>query len=343
MSRALTSDQTEALFAQLVPDTGRSTLAAHGAVDFSFQWSDRGRIRGNAFRQRNTIAISLRAIPQQIPSFSDLRLPPIVERLVELPRGLILMTGPTGAGKSTTQASMIDWINRSRAQHIITIEDPIEYMHPNKRCIVDQREVGIDTPDFATALRSALREDPDVILVGEMRDLESISMALTIAETGHLVFGTLHTNDTGQTVNRIVDVFPGEQQHQIRVQLAGTLQAVFYQQLIPRKGGGLIASFEILTGTPAVRNLIRDGKSAQIRNQIMTSARDGMQTLEASLSELVLNGLVEYEDAVAVSLFPQEITRPLPPPALPGMPPGAPPDVVPGQSQHAHGPARSTA
>ena len=310
MSRALTAAETDALCGQLVNEVARGTLDQKGAVDFSFQWSDRGRIRGNAFRQRNTVAIALRAIPHAIPTFSELRLPPVVERLVELPRGLILMTGPTGAGKSTTQASMIDWINRSRAQHVITVEDPIEYLHSNQRCIVEQREVGVDTPDFESALRAALREDPDVLLVGELRDLESISMALTIAETGHLVLGTLHTNDTAQTVDRIVDVFPAQQQQQIRVQLAASLQAILYQQLLPKKGGGLIAAFEILVATHAVRNLIREHKSAQLRNVIVTSARDGMMTLETSLNSLIDAGLLEYDDAVAVSMYPSEVKRP---------------------------------
>jgi twitching motility protein PilT len=316
-SRLLTAAETEALCDQLVSDAARVSLDDKGAVDFSFQWSDRGRIRGNAFRQRNTIAIALRAIPHAIPTFSELRLPPVVERLVELPRGLILMTGPTGSGKSTTQASMLDWINRSRAQHIITVEDPIEYLHTNQRCIVEQREVGVDTPDFGSALRAALREDPDVLLVGELRDLESISMALTIAETGHLVLGTLHTNDTAQTVDRIVDVFPAQQQQQIRVQLAASLQAVLYQQLMPRKGGGLVAAFEVLVATHPVRNLIRESKSAQLRNVIMTSAKDGMIALETSLNGLVEAGVVDYDDAVAVSMYPGEVKR-MAPPALAG-------------------------
>jgi twitching motility protein PilT len=312
-SRVLTPAETSALCDQLVNDAGRVTLEEKGAVDFSFQWNNRGRIRGNAFKQRNSLAIALRAIPQTIPTFSELRLPPVVERLVELPRGLILMTGPTGSGKSTTQASMIDWINRSRAQHVITVEDPIEYVHSHQRCIVEQREVGVDTPDFESALRAALREDPDVLLVGELRDLESIRMALTIAETGHLVFGTLHTNDTSQSVDRIVDVFPAQQQQQIRVQLAASLQAVFYQQLLPKKGGGLVAAFEVLIATHAVRNLIRESKSAQLRNVITTSARDGMNTLESSLNALITAGVVEYEDAVAVSMYPSEVKRPAPP------------------------------
>jgi twitching motility protein PilT len=308
-SRPLSSEQTRQLADQLLSDDHRRTLERQGAVDFSFQWTDRGRIRGNAFRQRGTVAVALRAIPNTIPSFSELRLPAVVERLVELPRGLVLVTGPTGAGKSTTLASTLDWINRSRAQHIVTIEDPVEYMHWNRRCVVEQREVGVDTPSFAEALRSVLRADPDVLLIGEMRDLESIRMALTIAETGHLVFATLHTNDTTQAINRIVDVFPAEQQQQIRVQLAACLQAVIYQQLLPGKAGGRFAAFEVLIATHAVRSLIRDNKVAQLRNVIVTGRNDGMHTLEASLNELIDVGLIDWDAAVAVSLYPKEIRR----------------------------------
>ncbi|TMC48574.1 MAG: type IV pilus twitching motility protein PilT [Chloroflexi bacterium] len=309
-SSPLTADQTDLLMQQLMSDALQVAFKEQGAVDFSFDWQDRGRVRGNAFRQRGTTALALRAIPHVIPTFSELRLPAIVERLVDLPRGLILVTGPTGAGKSTTQASMIDAINRMRAQHLITIEDPIEYVFQNRRCIVEQREVGVDTPSFASALRSALREDPDVLLVGEMRDLDSIRIALTIAETGHLVLGTLHTNDTPQAINRIVDVFPAEQQQQIRVQLAASLQAVIYQQLLPLRHGGRVAAFEVLMVTPAVRNLIRENKTAQLRNIIVTSREEGMQTLESALNELVADGVVEYDDAVAVSMYPNEMRRP---------------------------------
>jgi twitching motility protein PilT len=309
-SSPLTPDQTDHLMQQLVGETLQASFKEHGAVDFSFDWQDRGRVRGNAFRQRGTTAVALRAIPHVIPTFTELRLPKIVERLVDLPRGLVLVTGPTGAGKSTTQASMLDAINRMRAQHIITIEDPIEYIFQNRRCVVEQREVGVDTPSFASALRSALREDPDVLLVGEMRDLESIRIALTIAETGHLVLGTLHTNDTPQAINRIVDVFPAEQQQQIRVQLAASLQAVIYQQLLPLRHGGRVAAFEVMMVTPAVRNLIRDNKTAQLRNVIVTSREEGMQTLESGLNELLAEDLVEYDDALGLSMYPKEVRRP---------------------------------
>ena len=318
----LTADQTHSLAEQLLSPDHRSRLESGGTVDFSFEWKDQGRVRGNAFKQRGTIALALRSIPTGIPTFEELRLPAITRKLVELPRGLILLTGPTGAGKSTTQASMLDWINGARAQHIITIEDPIEYVHSDRRCLVEQREVGVDTPDFADALRSALREDPDVMLVGEMRDLELIRIALNIAETGHLVFATLHTNDTTQALNRIVDVFPGDQQQQIRVQLAASLQAVIYQQLLPLRHGGRAAAFEVLLGTPAVRALLRDNKSAQLRNVIVTNRAEGMQTLERSLSEMVAEGLVTWDDAVAVSLYPKEVERPeRPPKPVPPPPP----------------------
>jgi twitching motility protein PilT len=215
---------------------------------------------------------------------------------------------------------MIDWINHSRAQHIITIEDPIEYVHFNRRCVVEQRELGLDTPTFGDALRACLRQDPNVLLVGEMRDLDSIRIALSIAETGHLVFATLHTNDTTQAINRIVDVFPGEQQQQIRVQLAASLQAVIYQQLLPMREGGRVAAFEVLLANSAVRNLVRENKASQLRNIIATGRAEGMQTLEFSLNELIAEGLVEWEDAVAVSLYPKEIRHPDAAAAYPPMP-----------------------
>jgi twitching motility protein PilT len=237
-------------------------------------------------------------IPRSIPSPDDLGLPPMLLELSLRHQGLVLMTGPTGSGKSTTLASLIDLINRTRGCHIITIEDPIEYVHDHKLSAVNQREVGTDTANFPDALRSVLREDPDVLLVGEMRDLESIRFALTVAETGHLVFATLHTNDTAQSIGRMIDVFPAEQQAQIRVQLAAALSCVVYQRLVPRLGGGMTAAYEVLVATPAVRNLI-------------TGMRDGMLTLEQSLSRLIQDGVVTEADAVARSLYPQDIeTRP---------------------------------
>jgi twitching motility protein PilT len=278
-------------------------------IDFSFNWEGQARFRGNAYHQRGSVALSLRLIPYQIPSFQDLSLPSVLSRWVDLPQGLILVTGPTGAGKSTTLAAMVDVVNQRRACHIITIEDPLEYVHRHKKAAISQREIGLDTDSFARALRSALREDPDVLLVGEMRDPETIQTALTIAETGHLVFATLHTNDAGQAVDRIVDVFPGEKQSQIRVQLAGSLTGIVSQRLLPRIGGGRVAAFEVLTATFAARNLIREGKSSQLRNVVSTGGKYGMQTLEGDLSRLVAAGIVEYEEAATRSLFPDEINR----------------------------------
>jgi twitching motility protein PilT len=278
-------------------------------IDFSFNWEGQARFRGNAYHQRGSVALSLRLIPYRIPTFADLGLPAVLSSWVDLPQGLILVTGPTGAGKSTTLAAMIDAVNQRRACHIITIEDPLEYVHRHKKAAISQREIGLDTESFSRAMRSALREDPDVLLVGEMRDPETIQTALTIAETGHLVFATLHTNDVGQAVDRIVDVFPGAKQSQIRVQLAGSLTGIVSQRLMPRIGGGRVGAFEVLSATFAVRNLIREGKSSQLRNVVSTGSKYGMQTLEADLSRLVTTGQVDYEEAVTRSLFPDEIVR----------------------------------
>lgn len=304
----LSPEDTESLARDLLAPQQRITLSEQNAVDFSFEWGERGRVRGNAFRQRGSVAVALRAIPDHIPSFAELLMPDSVGRLATVPHGLVLFTGPTGAGKSTTQASLIDAINEYRRCHVITVEDPIEYVHRNRSSVIEQREVGVDTPSFASALRSALREDPDVVLVGEMRDLESISIALTVAETGHLVFATLHTNDAAQAIHRVVDVFAPEQQQQIRVQLGSTLIAVVHQELLPRIGGGRIAAFEVLMANVAVRNLIRDNKVAQLRNVMVTSSDEGMCTLEAALAWMVRNDLVTEEDAMGRSMFPDEVT-----------------------------------
>jgi twitching motility protein PilT len=306
----LTFDDTQRLVTGLLGPELTARFRTDLEVDFAFSWGTKGRFRGNAYHQRGNAALALRLIPFQIPTFEQLGLPDICDELVELPQGLVLVTGPTGSGKSTSLASMLDVINASRPCHIVTIEDPIEYVHNHQLAAVNQREVGTDTSSFAKALRSAFREDPDVLLVGEMRDNETIQTALTIAETGHLVFATLHTNDAAQTLDRIVDVFPGEQQSQIRVQLAGALQAVVSQRLIPRLGGGRVAAFEVLIATYAVRNIVRDGRTNQLRNIIATSSKDGMLTLETSLSELVANGLISYEEAVTHTLHPQEVTPP---------------------------------
>lgn len=275
--------------------------------DFSFSWRELARIRGNAFTQRGSTAIALRMIPREIPSLESIGLPRVVRQLALQHQGLILMTGPTGSGKSTTLASLINVINEERSAHVITIEDPIEYVHDHKRSLINQREVGTDTSSFRDALRSVLREDPDVLLVGEMRDLESIQFALTVAETGHLVFATLHTNDTAQSLGRMIDVFPAEQQAQIRVQLAAALSCVVYQRLVPRIDGGMVAAYEVLVATPSVRNLIKEGKTHQLRNSLLTGSRDGMVTLEQSLSELVQSGVVDVEEAAARSLYAKDI------------------------------------
>jgi len=303
----LTSDDSEKIISELAGSELFERLHRDREIDFSFGWADRARLRANAFHQRGALSLSLRIIPYEIPSMADLGLPNVTDRLVRLPQGLILVTGPTGAGKSTSLASMLDWINTNRACHIITIEDPIEYVHRNKRAAVDQREVGIDTLTFERGLRAAFREDPDVLLIGEMRDNETIRAALTLAETGHLVFATLHTNDAAQTVDRIVDVFPAEQQAQIRVQLAGSLEAIVSQRLIPRSAGGMVAAFEVLIATYAARNIVRDGRSNQLRNVIMTGAQEGMQTLEVALTNLVNDGLISREEAVNHSLHPNEV------------------------------------
>ena len=307
--RDLGPKDTERIAEQLLSATQLENLQRDWEVDFSFPWHDLARFRGNIFYTRGNVAVTLRLIPREIPSFDMLGLPPMIETLAKLPQGLILVTGPTGSGKSTTLASVLSHINRHRACHIVTIEDPIEYLHERQRAAISQREIGSDSHSFGRALRSALREDPDVLLVGEMRDTESIQTTLTIAETGHLVFATLHTNDAAQALDRIVDVFPAESQAQVRVQLSSSLAAVVSQRLVPRVGGGRVAAFEILIASHAVRNLIKEGKSRQIRNVILTGRKQGMQTLEMSLSDLVKRGLVSYEDAVARSMFPDEIDR----------------------------------
>lgn len=306
----LDGEAIAALLDHLLPDDALTEFRRHHEVDFSFSWGEVTRFRGNAFTQRGTPSIALRVIPFYIPSFEELGLPPVLEWFCQKSQGLVLFTGPTGSGKSTTQASMVDWINTHRRLHILTLEDPIEYIHHNKLSAVSQREVGVDTSTFARGLRSALREDPDVVLVGEMRDPESIQTTLTIAETGHLVFATLHTNDTASAIDRIVDVFPSERQDQIRVQLAASLAGVVAQRLVPRRGGGLCAAFEIMVATNPVRALVREGKSHQLRNVVSQSAGEGMQTLEASLNALVHHGIIGYDDAVMRAVHPKELRNP---------------------------------
>jgi twitching motility protein PilT len=306
----LTSQATEELIRDVLPADLWDRCVHDKEVDFAFDWADSYRLRGNVFHTRTSVAMALRLIPYEIPSFEELGIPPTVTSWCDLFQGLVLVTGPTGSGKSTTLAAMIDAINHRRRAHILTLEDPIEYVHEHKLSMVNQRELGTDCESFARGLRSALREDPDVVLVGEMRDPETIAAVLTIAETGHLVFSTLHTNDAGQSIDRIVDVFTAERQNQIRIQLAGSLIGICSQRLLPRDGGGLVAAFEVLVATYAVRNLIRDGKSGQIRNQIATGATFGMSTLESSLSDLVGRNIITWDEALNHSLYPKELVKP---------------------------------
>ncbi|MDH3459266.1 MAG: type IV pilus twitching motility protein PilT [Gemmatimonadota bacterium] len=281
-----------------------------GDMDCSYSLSGVGRFRVNVMRQRGSISLVLRHIPDKIPSIDELGLPPICKSLATKPRGLVLVTGPTGSGKSTTLAAMIDLINSTVPGHILTMEDPVEFLHRDKKCYINQREVGTDTVGFNEALRRALRQDPDVILIGEMRDLETISLAVTAAETGHLVLATLHTTSAMKSIDRIVSVFPSEQQTQIRLQMAGTLQGIISQTLIPSIKGGRAAAIEVLVANDAVRTLIRENKMAQIPTAMQTGKKIGMQTLEESLSVLVAKKIISYEHAIAKANYPEAVTQP---------------------------------
>jgi twitching motility protein PilT len=288
----------------------RQRLETDWQIDFAYSIPNRARFRVNCYFQRASLGAAFRLIPQDMPALDSLGLPPVLREFTAKPRGFVLVTGPTGSGKSTTLAAMLDVINEQRREHIMTVEDPIEFIHKHKSCIVNQRELGADAKSFGMGLKAALRQDPDVILVGEMRDLETISTALTAAETGHLVFATLHTQDTAQTVDRIVDVFPPEQQHQVRVQLSVSLQGIVTQQLLPTSDGkGRIVAAEILVPTPAVRNLIREGKTHQIYSTLQTGGQFGMQTMDAALAELVRGGKITRELAEARSSTPEELRR----------------------------------
>ena len=297
----------ERMVMSLLDDRKREELFEVSQVDFSFGLPGVGRFRANAFRQRGTLALALRVVPFRVRSLEELGAPWAATELLNKPYGLVLVVGPTGSGKSTTLAAMIDRINEERPCHILTIEDPVEYVHNHKMALVNQREVGTDVHSFTDGLRSALREDPDVVLLGEMRDLDSISITLSLAETGHLVFATLHTNDASQALDRIVDVFPAERRDQIQIMLAGCLQGVISQRLLPVEGGGRVAAYEVLLGTDAVRNLVREGKSRQLRNVISTSQKEGMQTIEMDLARLVASGLISIEAASEISAYPKEI------------------------------------
>jgi twitching motility protein PilT len=307
----LTGEQIDDIAKPLLTDGQRTIFEEQLDVDFAFSWGDKARIRGSIFTARGQTALALRVIPTRIPSFEELGLPYAANWVSEQPRGFVLVTGPTGSGKSTTLASIVNSINENRACHILTIEDPVEYVHNHKTSAVNQREVGLDSPSFDRALRSALREDPDVLLIGEMRDIDSIQIALTMAETGHLVFATLHTNDAPQAIDRIIDVFPAWRQEQTRVQLAASLCAVIAQRLVPRIGGGMVAAFEVLIATHPVRNLIREGRSNQLQNVMFTNQKEGMQTLENSLAALVVENVITYEDAMSTTAHPKELIRTL--------------------------------
>jgi twitching motility protein PilT len=299
----------EELVFSLLDNDQKQILLRDKEFDFSFAFGDLGRFRVNAFHERGNLAAALRLIPNEIRTVEDLGLPQVVNKFTEYPRGLVLVTGPTGSGKSTTLAAMVDKINREHARHIITVEDPIEYTHKSKRSLVVQREVHYDTFSFSAALRSALREDPDVVLIGEMRDLETIAAAITIAETGHLVLATLHTNSASQSVDRMIDVFPPHQQPQVRAQLGNMLQAIVSQRLIPRLGGGRVAAAEILVATPAVRNIIREGKSYQLEAVIQTGAEYGMQNMDRTLVNLIHTGVISYDEPRNYAVDIEELDR----------------------------------
>ncbi|MCK9227286.1 MAG: type IV pilus twitching motility protein PilT [Syntrophorhabdaceae bacterium] len=281
----------------ILSDFQRKVFEEHLELDFSFGLGEIARFRVNVFKQHRGESAVFRTIPSKIPSFDELNLPRVFKDIASLEKGLVLVTGPTGSGKSTTLAAIVDYINETVKEHILTIEDPIEFLHSSKKCLINQRELGPHTKSFANALRSALREDPDVILVGEMRDLETIQLALTAAETGHLVFATLHTSSAPDTVDRVIDVFPAGQQNQVRSMLSGSLQAVISQALFKRRDGrGRVAGFEVMIATPAVRNLIRENKIAQIPSMIQTSKGIGMQTMEAACNELIAKNLVTRDE-----------------------------------------------
>jgi twitching motility protein PilT len=302
-------DTTRSLLYRILSSEQQKVFELKRQLDFAYSIPGLARFRVNVYFQRESVGAAFRLIPQDIKSLEELNLPAVLHQLAEKPRGLVLVTGPTGSGKSTTLAAIIDEINRNRAEHILTVEDPIEFVHKHKRCIVNQREIGPDAPTFAEALKAALRQDPDVILVGEMRDLETISTALTAAETGHLVFGTLHTQSAPSTIDRIIDVFPPEQQEQVRIMIAGSLQAVVTQTLLPTADGqGRVAALEVLLPDDAVRNLIRQAKIEQVYSIMQTNTARGMQTMEQALADLTLRRIVNVDEALSRSSRPDQLT-----------------------------------
>lgn len=305
----LDEEKIENLIFAILDDEQKQILLKDKEFDFSFAFGDLGRFRVNAFHERGNLAGALRLIPNEILTIEQLGLPKIVEKFADYPRGLVLVTGPTGSGKSTTLAALVDKINQERAAHIVTIEDPIEFTHKSNKSVIVQREVHYDTYSFSAALRSSLRQDPDVVLIGEMRDLETIAAAITIAETGHLVFATLHTNSAAQSIDRMIDVFPPHQQPQIRAQLSNILMAICSQRLVPSIGGGRVAAAELLVATPAVRNIIREGKSHQLDAVIQTGAEHGMQSMDKTLVNLIHAGTITYDEARTVAVDLEELDR----------------------------------
>lgn len=305
----LADTDTAKIVASIMDEEQKLVFEKDKEVDFSFSFGDYGRFRVNAFHEKGNVAVALRLIPTKIRTLTELGMPKVISSFAKYPRGLVLVTGPTGSGKSTTLAAIVDQINEEQSRHIITIEDPIEYAHHSKKSIVVQREIHYDTYSFGAALRSSLRQDPDVVLVGEMRDLETISAAITLAETGHLVLATLHTNSAAQSVDRIIDVFPSHQQQQIRVQVAGMLQAICSQRLVPTIGGGRIAASEIFVVTPAARNIIREGKTHQLDSVIQTGGKEGMQSMDSTLVKLIHDGRITYEEAKNFAVDLEELDR----------------------------------
>jgi twitching motility protein PilT len=308
-SDALTEEAVESLLFAILDDDQKQILLKDKEFDFSFAFGDLGRFRVNAFHERGNLAAALRLIPNEILTTEQLGLPDVVNKFSEFPRGLVLVTGPTGSGKSTTLAALVDKINTEKATHIITIEDPVEFTHKSKKSVVVQREVHYDTFSFSAALRSSLRQDPDVVLIGEMRDLETIASAITIAETGHLVFATLHTNSASQSIDRMIDVFPPHQQPQIRSQLSNILMAICSQRLIPSIGGGRVVAAEVLIATPAVRNIIREGKTHQLDAVIQTGSEYGMQTMDKTLVGMIHSGSISYDEARNFAVDIEELDR----------------------------------
>ena len=309
-SPALKTSDLEAVLDEITKPEQKETFLREKELDFAYSVAGLARFRVNVMRQRGTLSMAFRQVPFQILSMEKLGVPMICKELIMKPRGMILVCGPTGSGKSTTMAAMIDYLNQNAARNVITIEDPIEYLHSNKRCLIAQRDLGDDTKSFAIALKHALRHDPDVIIVGEMRDLETISTAIAAAETGHLVVGTLHTTDAAQTVDRVIDIFPPSQQQQIRLQFSQVIEAVLVQTLIPRLNAkGRVPAFEVMTATPAVRNLIREQKTHEITNVIQLSGKDGMQTLDQCLTDLLRKNLISKEEALLKSSHPEKLQK----------------------------------